>query len=142
MSRLLWVVDTNVLVSAALTPGGVCDLIFQHVVRGTVGLAWDNVLLAEYRDLLSRPKFGLSRVAVRRLLEAFPESTFHQGVRVEVELPDPDDLPFLAVAMATPERCLITGNATHFPAGEMKALGVTVLNPRQALEGLDAAAKG
>lgn len=132
MSIPLWVVDTNVLISAALTPGGVCDQLIQHAVAGHFVPAWDNTLLAEYRDVLSRPKFGLSRAAIRDLLAAFPQSGFCQGVAVKANLPDPDDVPFVAVALATANRTIVTGNPKHFPPPAIKS--VTILSPRAALD--------
>ena len=134
----LWVIDTNVLVSAAITPGGICDRILQHAVSGTFRMAWDNSLLAEYRDVLLRPRFGLPPSAVKRLLSALPQTGYRKGVSLRLALPDPDDLMFAAVACATDERVVVTGNPRHFPKAAMSQLGVTVLSPRQALEQLDA----
>jgi predicted nucleic acid-binding protein len=94
----LWVIDTNVFVSAAITPGGVCDLLLQCAVSGLFIPAWDNKILREYREVLGRPKFRLSKASVRGLLAALPRSGFHPGVPLSLELPDPDDLPFMAVA--------------------------------------------
>jgi putative PIN family toxin of toxin-antitoxin system len=136
----LWVIDTNVLVSAAITPGGICDRVLQHAVKGTFRIAWDNSLLAEYRDVLGRPRFGLSSSAVRRLLSALPQTGYRKGVSLRLAVPDPDDLMFAAVACATDERVVVTGNPRHFPKAAMRQIGVTVLSPRQALERLDAMA--
>lgn len=128
----LWVIDTNVLVSAVLTPGRVCDELLQHAVAGRFVPAWDNSLLAEYRAVLSRPKFGLSRSAIRKLLAAFPQSGFRQGISTGVKLPDPDDISFVAVALATEDKTIITGNPKHFPLLPIKP--VTILSPREALD--------
>jgi putative PIN family toxin of toxin-antitoxin system len=133
MTAPQWVIDTNVLISAAITPGGVCDQIMQHAPSGQFVPAWDNRLLAEYRDVLSRPKFGLSPRVIKRLLAAFPQSGFHRGTKVAVELPDADDLPFLAVALATGDKTIVTGNAAHFPPATMARCGITILTPRAAL---------
>jgi predicted nucleic acid-binding protein len=133
----LWVIDTNVLVSAALTPDGICDRILQHAVKGTFRIAWDNSLLAEYRDVLARPRFGLSPSAVKRLLSALPPTGYRKGVSLRLALPDPDDLMFAVVACGTDERVVVTGNPRHFPKAAMRQLGVTVLSPRQALDRLD-----
>lgn len=134
----LWVVDTNVLVSAALTPGGLCDRVLQHAVRGTFRIAWDNTLLAEYRDVLGRPRFGLSPSAVRRLLAALPATGFRRAVALRIELPDPDDLAFVELATATEEKTIVTGNPRHFPKPLMRRLGVKILSPREAYEQLEA----
>ncbi|TSA29126.1 MAG: putative toxin-antitoxin system toxin component, PIN family [Verrucomicrobiaceae bacterium] len=132
MSIPLWVIDTNVLISAALTPGGICDQLLQHAVAGHFVPAWDNSLLAEYRDVLSRPGFGFSRAVIRELLAAFPQSGFRQGITTSVKLPDPDDIPFVAVALATEDRTIITGNSRHFPRSTVNA--VRILSPREALD--------
>ncbi len=133
----LWVIDTNVFVSAALTPDGICDRVVQHAVRGTFRIAWDNSLLAEYRDVLERPRFGLSPSAVKRLLSALPPTGHRRGRPRQLELPDPDDLIFVAVACATDDRVIVTGNPRHFPKAAMRKFGVTILSPRQALERLE-----
>jgi predicted nucleic acid-binding protein len=44
-------------------------------------------------------------------------------------LPDPDDAPFLEVALAASADCLVTGNRKHFPA--RCRCGVEVLSPAQ-----------
>ena len=132
-----WVIDTNVLVSAAITPNGVCDQVLQSAIAGMFVPAWDNKILSEYREVLSRPKFKLSKTAVRALLEALPSSGFHPAkLLAEIELPDLDDLPFVAVALATPDKTIITGNPSHYPESVMKKIGVEILSPRQALERL------
>ena len=132
-----WVIDTNVLVSAAITPNGVCDQVLQSAIAGMFAPAWDNKILAEYREVLSRPKFQLSKTAVKALLAALPLSGFHPTTPlVEIDLPDLDDLPFLAVALATPDKTIITGNPSHYPDSAMEKIGVEILSPRRALERL------
>jgi predicted nucleic acid-binding protein len=46
-------------------------------------------------------------------------------------LPDPDDEPFLNVAVAGKAACLVTGNASHFPAKLRQ--GLRVLSPSEFL---------
>jgi len=133
----LWVIDTNVFVSAAITPGGICDRVLQHAVRGTFRVAWDNTLLAEYRDVLGRPRFGLSESSVKRLLSVLPPAGHRRGMELRIELPDPDDLVFAMVACATAEKTIVPGNPRHFPRAAMRKLGVTILSPRQAFERLE-----
>ena len=38
--KKLFVLDTNVLISAALTRGGTCDLLFQSLADGQFAAAW------------------------------------------------------------------------------------------------------
>jgi putative PIN family toxin of toxin-antitoxin system len=133
MSVPVWVIDTNVLISAALTAGGTCDQIMRAAVDGRIRLAWSAPVLAEYRMVFSRPKFRFSSPVVTVMLAVFgpndqvtPESA--------AALPDPDDEVFLATAMATSDKILVTGNGAHFP----KAIcaPVQILTPAQALQRL------
>lgn len=135
-----WVIDTNVLVSAALTPDGICDQVLQCAVAGLFLPAWDHKILLEYREVLSRPKFKLSKTVVKALLNALPSAGFHRGVPIKtlqsLELPDSEDLPFVAVAIATPHKTIVTGNPSHYPQEKMQDIGVDILSPRQALHRL------
>lgn len=131
MAVPVWVIDTNVLISAALTAGGTCDLIVRAAVDGDIRLAWSSPMLAEYRSVLLRPKFRFSPLAVTSLL-----AVFGPGEQVTpkpgIALPDPDDEVFWATAMATVDKVLVTGNTAHFPA---KACApVRILTPAQALQ--------
>lgn len=128
-----WVIDTNVLISAALTTGGTCDRIVRAAVDGRISLAWSTPILAEYRAVLSRPKFKFSPAVVFPLLSVFAPS--HQVMPgAAADLPDPDDGIFLATAMATSDQILATGNGAHFPA-ELCA-PVQVLSAAEALQRL------
>ena len=124
-----WVLDTNVLVSAALTRGGVRDRLMQAAQEGRFGLAWNAAMLREYREVLLRPKFGLSARMVAELLAMFRLEGYREG-EAGLALPDLDDAVFLAVARAA-DRLLVTGNLKHFP--EKLRRGVEVLTPTEAL---------
>lgn len=129
-----WVIDTNVFVSAAITPGGVCDQLLQCAVAGLFIPAWDNAILLEYREVLGRPKFRLTKASIRTLLAALPQSGFHPGAALKLVWPDPDDLPFVAVALACGDKTVVTGNPDHFPAASLRKVGVKILSPRRALD--------
>lgn len=112
---MLVVLDTNILVSALLSPFGPPARVLDLVLSGNIRAAYDDRLLAEYREVLARPKFGFTPEEVAAVL-AYLES---DGERVAApplacELPDPDNLPFLEVA-AQAKAVLITGNTTHYP---------------------------
>ena len=86
-------------------------------------------MLREYREVLLRPKFGLSARVVAEVLAMFRLEGYREG-EAGVALPDPDDAVFLAVARAA-DRVLVTGNLKHFP-GKLRR-GVEVLTPTEAL---------
>ncbi len=127
----VWVVDTNVVVSAALSAGGNCDRILRAAVEGKLHIGWTAPILAEYRQVLLRPKFGFSPQLISSLLAIFSPGD-QVSPRSSPSLPDPDDEIFLAAALMTPDQVLITGNAAHFPA-EICA-PVQVLLPVEALK--------
>lgn len=128
-----WVIDTNVLISAALTAGGTCDQIMRAAVDERIRLAWSAPMLAEYRAVLSRPKFKFSPAIVGSLLAVFGPGEQISPVTAAT-LPDPDDEVFLATAMASSDKVLVTGNGAHFPAD--RCAPVQILSPAEALQKL------
>jgi putative PIN family toxin of toxin-antitoxin system len=126
------VLDTNVLVAGLLSPFGPCGEIVRMVSSGEPGLCFDARILSEYNDVLKRPKFRFAPDKVDALLDFI--ATRGEPVAacsLREPLPDPDDEPFLAVAIAGRAACLVTGNRSHFPARLRQ--GVTLLSPREFL---------
>lgn len=109
------VIDTNVLVSAALNPHGSPARIVDAVLAGSLTLLHDDRVLSEYREVLLRPVFAFSPERVQALLDFLTVRGEHvSGKEIGVVLPDPDDLPFLQVAVAGLAEALITGNIRHY----------------------------
>lgn len=116
MTRI--VLDTNVLVSGMINPHGAPGRIIDLVREGLVELVVDDRILAEYSDVLRRPKFNayFHTSEVRDIL-VFLNHNAHYVVSTThvAEIPDLDDAPFLEVAL-TASIPLVTGNAPHFPS--------------------------
>jgi putative PIN family toxin of toxin-antitoxin system len=128
------VIDSNVVVSAMLSPHAPPAQVIRLALQGDLGLFHDDRILAEYRDVLSRPKFGFDAEDVRSVLEGIEwigESVFARPL--PVELPDPDDLPFLEVAAAAGADALVTGNTRHYRPVKGRH-DVRVLAPRELLD--------
>lgn len=126
------VLDTNVLVAGLLSPFGPCGEIVRMVSSGEVTLALDARILTEYQEVLARPKFKFDRDKVTTILDLIE----HRGAIVASSpllnpLPDPDDEPFLEIAIAARVATLVTGNHVHFPTESCQ--GVTVLSPTEFL---------
>jgi uncharacterized protein len=122
------VLDTNVLVSGLLSPHQAPGEIVRMISGGTLRLCYDARILAEYRSVLSRSKFGLNQTDVEALLdqiEACGEKA--AGKPLGERLPDKFDEPFLEVAIAAQAACLVTGNMKHYPAPFRR--GIKVLSP-------------
>lgn len=109
------VVDTNVLVSAfrkrPSVPGRVLDLL---LTRALVVL-YDNRIVEEYADVLSRPRFAFDPHDIALFLDFVEHGREYIAAEpLNLVLPDSTDLPFLEVAAAGDADALITGNARDF----------------------------
>jgi len=126
------VLDTNVLVAGLLSPFGPCGEIVRMVSSGELTLSFDARILTEYEEVLARPKFKFEKDKVAALLDHVK----HRGLTVassplSKSLPDPDDEPFLEVAIAGNVVCLVTGNQVHFPSDRCQT--ITVHSPSEFL---------
>ncbi len=127
------VVDTNVIVSGLLSPFGGPAEIIQMASSGTLQLCYDARILSEYQAVLRRPKFRFDETHVDAFLDQVKAGGHWVAVKpLAKRLPDPDDEPFLEVALAAEARCLITGNSKHYPAPRRE--GMPVVSPTKFLE--------
>ena len=127
------VLGTNVLVSGFLSPHGPPGAILRSVLAGSITLCFDERILAEYREVLTRGSLALDgeRVdAVLEFIEANGESVLAEALGVE--LPDAVDTMFVEVASAAGADCVVTGNRRHFPAEPAGDLAVLV--PREFVD--------
>ena len=105
------VVDTNVLVSAALRDRGPERVVL--FVAETPGVEWvvSESIVAEYMAVLSRRKFGLAEAVLHRWERILSSMTIRVDVSLSVDLPrDPADAKFLACAIAAGADFLVTGD--------------------------------
>lgn len=127
------VLDTNVVVSGLLYPFGPSGEVIRMVTSGELQLCYDARVLSEYKEVLLRRKFSFNPADVYDLLEQIEVCGFAvAGKLLTGRLPDPDDEPFLEVALAGEARYLVTGNPKHFPAKERQDM--LVVSPREFLE--------
>jgi putative PIN family toxin of toxin-antitoxin system len=131
----LVVLDTNVIVSAGIKPGGApATIVMDWILDGQVQAVTCPWVIGEYREVVQRAKFrryGFPPGWLEFLIEESlrlpdPGPWSHPG-------PDPKDDPFLALAHAA-GAWLVTGNLKHFP--EPVRQGVTVLGPADYLSHL------
>lgn len=105
------VLDTNVLVSALLKPLSDSGTILGHIRAERLVLLLDQRILLEYREVLRRPKFNFNAGLVDETiayLDRFGEFVVAEPLRLL--LPDPDDKPFLEVALSGGADALISGS--------------------------------
>ena len=133
---MIIVLDTNVLISGILKPYSKAATILRLVADGAIQLAYDLRLLSEYRDVLNRPKFNFAKENVEGFLEQTEKEGFLVSVKpLKFHLPDPDDEPFLEVALSGGVKAMVTGNKRHFPKKECG--GMRVLSPAEFLEAVN-----
>lgn len=129
------VLDTNVLVSGFLNPYGPPGSILGLAASGDLALCYDARILAEYREVLLRPKFELDAQAVDDFLaQVEAEGELAATAPLPHRLPDHSDEPFLEAARGGRAECLVTGNLKHFPA--RLCLGMKVVSPAEFVDGL------
>lgn len=111
------VVDTNVIVSGLLSPAGPPGEILRMVASGQLRLCYDARVLAEYRTVLARQRFGFDQDLIRDFLEQIEHSgVLAMTTPIGERFTDDDDRPFAEVAMGCQAAYLITGNLRHFPS--------------------------
>ena len=125
-----WVVDTNVVVSGLLNPNGPPARILDAILDGRVRLVYDARILAEYRDVLHRPRLKLKPEAVATFLEALRGQMLVNPSTIVSSGPDVDDLIFIECAIAAPDKTIVTGNLADYPDEILH--GIRVLTPAQA----------
>lgn len=133
-----WVLDTNVVLSALIRPGG---------ITGRLRLAWQAALcvplvsLATATELirvLTYPKFELTPNEQHDLLADYLPWT--EIVRMPNPPPatprcrDPHDLPFLLLALTAKADALVSGDKDLLALAPLRKL--TIITPAQAVEHL------
>lgn len=116
MIPLRLVIDTNILVSAALKPQGLQRTVLVLAITKPARLYVTNAILAEYREVLARPELKIRRGLRQQLLQLIRNhAQLVKPARAIQVAKDPDDDKFLQCADAARADYLITGNQRHFP---------------------------
>lgn len=129
MFPLRLVIDTNVIVSAALKPEGLQRTTFLLAMTKPARLYVSQPILDEYADVLSRPELKIRKGLRRQLLQLIRNRSnlVVPSRRLEVA-GDPDDNRFLECADAARADYLVTGNLRHFPRFWKKT---KIITPRE-----------
>lgn len=110
------VLDTNVVLSACLKPGGLEGQMVAMAVAGELEACVTEEVWAEYQDVLFREKFRAVRARAEEVLAALGPVLVRVtgGDRLAVAT-DEDDNRFLECAVAAGADFLVTGNLRHYP---------------------------
>ena len=129
------VIDTNVFVSAYLTHNfeSATSKVVTSLMQGKITLLYNDDILAEYKDVLSRPHLLISFSERETLFTYIRE----KGILTERTtfndlFVDEDDRVFYEVALSEEDSFLVTGNLKHYP------IDPRIVTPAQMLEILEA----
>jgi putative PIN family toxin of toxin-antitoxin system len=126
MIPLRLVLDTSIVISAALRPDGLQRTVLLLAMKKPARLYVSKAILEEYRDVLARPELAIRRSAQQRLLQLVRnESHLVNPTRAVRAAEDPDDDKFLECADAARADYLVTGNSRHFPRFWKKTTVIT-----------------
>jgi putative PIN family toxin of toxin-antitoxin system len=131
------VLDTNVLVSALISPGGGSARLLLELRSGAFELIVSPLLLAELREVLRRDKFRryVSEAEAGAYVELIrSESIIHADPAPSPEQlsADPDDEYLIGLARDAQADALVTGDAYLL---ELRAI-IPVMTPTEFLETL------
>ena len=128
------IIDTSVLVAGLLSRRGAASALVTAFFDDRLAVAYTPSILGEYAEVLERPEFSgvitpADRIGV--ILKIHASGRLIEPAPVPNAVwPDVDDLPFVAAALATERKIVVTLNLRDFfPAA---AFGVRILSPAEA----------
>lgn len=125
------VIGTNVLVSAMITYDEVSPTVkvVEAIGQGEIVPLYNEEIITEYKEVLSRAKFGFLRLSVARLIRTLMDKGIMMERIISGEtFPDASDAVFYEVALSKEGSYLVTGNKKHFPKAPI------VVTPAEMLE--------
>lgn len=116
MIPLRLVVDTNVVVSAALKPDGLQRTVVLLALTKPARWYLSDAILSEYALVLARPELKVRRNLRQQLLQLIKNhARLIVPSRLSAVTTDPADNVFVECADAARADYLVTGNQRHFP---------------------------
>jgi putative PIN family toxin of toxin-antitoxin system len=110
------VLDTNIVISAALKPEGLQRTVFLLAITKPARLYVSDSILAEYREVLARPELGIRKGLRHQFLQLITGHSYRAAPVRPIRITrDPDDNIFVECADAARADYLVTGNTRHFP---------------------------
>jgi len=116
MIPLRLVLDTNIVVSAALKPEGLQRTVLLLALTKPARLYVSSPIFEDYRAVLARPDFQI-RIGLRhQFLQLIKNKAHFVAPAPHIQAAaDPHDNKFLECADAARADYLVTGNVRHFP---------------------------
>ncbi len=110
------VLDTNVLLSALLTPNRKASAILDKILNGNIEIYYNENIINEYKEILSRKKFGIPKAQISAIISFIRMKGIYVFDYTESNKPfeDMSDKIFYDIAISK-DSILATGNLIHFP---------------------------
>ena len=118
-NKVYAVIDTNVIVSALISKSDESNpvKIIKAVTQERIVPLFNDEILNEYREVLSRDKFNVDKNLIETTIRTF----LTDGISLERTsalgeyFPDSKDIVFYEIALSKEDSYLVTGNLKHFP---------------------------
>ena len=103
-----------------LRAGSLPEAVFNLAVGGLIQLCVSEPIMAEYEEVLGRPRLGIPREKIANAMDRIRQSCYliPENAKVDVGAcpADPDDVIVLECAESAATDYLATGNRKHYPA--------------------------
>ena len=111
------VLDTNIVISALINPGGKPSQIIKMILGRKADLCYNSAILSEYECVATRPKFSefVDPIKIHRFFKLIENIgiPFNPSIS-RIKLPDESDRIFYDTAKGSGS-ILISGNLRHYP---------------------------
>ena len=126
------VIDTNVLVSSMLKFKSIPWYITYLVEDNTIIPLFNEEILKEYYEVLTRNDFDFEQKRVKELIQLIKtKGVFTEKEKIIESFVDKDDVVFFEIVMSarsTMDAYLVTGNMKHYPVRSY------VVTPREMID--------
>lgn len=129
------VVDTNVLISALVFPGGVSEQVYRLAIEGRITLVTSPPLLAELGRVLAE-KFGWQDIYLRAAVAQIVRigEIVEPVERVSIIADDPDDDRMFEAAQTAGAPVIVSGDRHLLSLGRWEE--ISILSPAEFLANL------
>ena len=136
------VLDTNVVVSAHIRPAGIPARILLLAFAKEFELCVSSEIVAEYDEVLRRPKFKIDSHVVDEFLQTLSITAVAISPATQIRAAaDPDGDKFLVCALEAEADYLVTGNLKDYPTTTALSggdpaesiIGTQIVSPREFL---------
>ena len=119
------VIDTNVLISALLSPNGSAAQFMGDVFDEKYEVVITESILEEYDEVMHRDRFQIDEDIIQFVLDWFRDNALFVEVDEsdypKEDMPDSDDAVFYVAARCT-GALLVTKNIKHYPVVEWRTM--------------------